>query len=238
MKTIPLLITSAIKVAAPFVSIANADDRIKHTLDALAHWFRVDPNLPIVICDGSGFDLNTLKAARADLDFSNVEFLSFVNDQEHVKQFGKGYGEGEIVNHAVLNSKKITQAGCFAKCTSKLWVENYQACVDQFNGKAHLLKMYDRRKLTYEKVDTRFYISDLNFYRTHLSRCHETVNDRAGYYLEHAFADLVKAKRLRRVDFVTKPLIFGYSGSTGVFQETLPESQGGRWQRTVRRWIS
>lgn len=238
MKTIPLLITSAIKVSAPFVSIANADDRIRHTMDALAHWFRVAPNVPIVICDGSGFDLNILKTARPDLDFGNVEMLSFVNAVEQVQQFGKGYGEGEIVNHAVLNSKKIKQAGCFAKCTSKLWVENYPACVAQFDSRAQLLKMYDRRKLTYEKVDTRFYISEVDFYLTHLSRCHERVNDRAGYYLEHAFADLVKTQGLRQMDFVTKPLIFGYSGSTGVFQETLPESLGGRWQRTVRRWLT
>lgn len=238
MKTTPLLITSAINVSAPFVSITQANDRLKLTLDALAHWAQVAPGWPIVICDGSGFDLNALQTARPEIDFSNVELLSFVNDQTRVKALGKGFGEGEIVNHAVRHSSLIRQAGCFSKCTSKLWVDNFLACVQQFDGGIRLLKMYDRRKLTYEKVDTRFYMVDVDFYQTHFSRCHETVSDGTGYYLEHAFADVVKTQGLRRVDFSTKPLLFGYSGSTGVFQETLPESLGGRWQRTVRRWMT
>lgn len=168
----------------------------------------------IVICDGSGYDLSAdvQQMAAARQSTALFEFLSFRNETNLVAQLGKGYGEGEIVKHALDTSRFLADAQSFAKCTGKLWVTNAAACVRHYNGHAAFNLAGG---LVPKYVDTRFYLCSRRFYEARLGACHHSVDENNGQYLEHRFLDSLKGTRLYRNAIFPTPVIRGISGSMG-----------------------
>jgi hypothetical protein len=213
----PLLITSSIKVSAPYTQLTDTGERLALTLEYLAHWVRNFSGLRIVLCDGSGYILSDI--VSREFPNRDIECLAFTNDAARVAEFGKGFGEGEIVNYAIRNSSLLRGAGYFAKITSKMWVRNFRQCANIWNG--HFLGLpvfqYNKTldKVTFEKLDTRFYIVDKNFYLANFASAHLRVRDSQGYHLEHSFRDAILEKRLRSFGFPLTPAIDGVSGSLG-----------------------
>ena len=213
---IPLIITSAITPEAPFVAISDVNQRLLLTFNSIKKWRLLYPNLKIILCDGSNykFDLDNEKSFFEKM--GEIEILSFKNNYENVKKFGKGYGEGEIIAYALENSIYLKGADNFAKCTSKLWVTNLQNLIDKYNGKLNIYKNYNSTfSIKLRQCDTRFYIVNKNLYKKYFLNIHENVNDYSGIYLEHCFANAIKINKLGLTNFDNKPLINGYSGSTG-----------------------
>lgn len=211
---IPLLITSAINVEAPNTKLSDSSERLFHTLTALRGWLAVGAFQRIVVCDGSNFDLTPhlhelKRVARTDVSF---EALHFQNDKVQVKQLGKGFGEGQILEHALNHSRLLAAASSFAKCTSKLWVTNAVVCLRRYNGTAALNLAGG---FTPVNVDTRFYICSKAFYRTHLQGCHQRVDESHGIYLEHRFFEALESTQIYRNAINPTPLIIGVSGSMG-----------------------
>ena len=209
-KTIPLLLTSCIVVSAKYTALSDTKLRLTETIKSLEKWASTPGIEKIVVCDGSDFDLtpyvHNLKDKCIDL-----EILSFQNDAAGVLVKGKGYGEGQIVNYALLHSRILSNSTSFAKCTSKLWVSNYSSCIAGFNGR---LSFDFNGWLTPKFIDTRFYIATLDQYIELLSDAHMRVDDDAGYYLEHAFKDALSGVKSLDYAMVPTPRIQGISGST------------------------
>jgi hypothetical protein len=215
-KKVPLVITSAVNVSAPFVKLTDPVERVSHALDAIRAWLSIDKTLAIVICDGSGYDF-TLDVEK-EFPSYEIECLSFYNNSDMVASRGKGYGEGEIMMYVLNYSQIIKGAEYFAKCTSKLWVENYLDCLSSFNGVFGCEKQYRKYSLTNViGCDTRFYITSKLFFKSSISDCYEKVNDYDGYFLEHAFADALKNSGVSNVLFTHPPIVNGISGTSGRF---------------------
>jgi hypothetical protein len=236
----PLVLTSAVRPSAPFVELSAPVRRVGLSLAAIGEWLNIDETLRIVICDGTGYDFS--RDVKMNFPSSEIECLSFLNNRDSVARQGKGFGEGEIMNHALKHSQIVKSAECFAKCTAKLWVENYLECLDGFNGCFGCEKRYRHFSLTWaDRVDTRFYLADKCFYRKVLSDCHRHVDDRAGYYLEHAFWNALKNNGLCDVWLRSRPIVCGVSGSTGKHYAGGGDSAGMRWAfyllRSIRYWI-
>lgn len=228
---IPLLITSAVYSSAPFVAIADSADRESYVVDSVENWFDNNQGLKIVLCDGSGFDFNLNLNLKKYTKLGILEILVFKNNKEHVRLFGKGYGEGEIIEYALRNSSFLSDSEHFAKCTGKQWVENYNECISRYNSVISLERIYlHRYSWKFSTCDTRFFIVNKIFYTKFFMSCYKSVNDFNGCYLEHVFAEVVRVNKIRS-DFMRKPLIFGYSGSTGNYCQTQPES----WKRVIFR---
>ena len=212
---IPLLVTCAINSSAPRTKLVDQQERLRCTLDALDAWMALDVFARIVVCDGSEYDLSTdvgrLAAARHSSTL--FECLSFRNDTTLVSRLGKGYGEGEIVRHALDNSRFLADADSFAKCTGKLWVSNAADCVRHYNGSAAFNLAGG---LVPKYVDTRFYLCSRRLYDARLGDCHHSVDENHGQYLEHRFLDALQGTRLYRNAIFPTPVIHGISGSMGV----------------------
>lgn len=215
-----LLLTSSVYVAAPFVQLTEPRVRAELILESLGHWLRIDPNLRIVICDGSGYSFHESVVDKFPL--AQIECLVFKNDENAVARHGKGYGEGQIIEYALQNSRYLRKAKSFAKCTGKLWVENYQQVVKGFKGKFNCqLSVKDPAnpcKIRPSFVDTRFYLSDIDYYKQNFIKSYLAVRDSEGYYLEHCFKDILINHHLpaSRLIFRTPPDLRGVSGSSGV----------------------
>ena len=212
-KDIPLVITSAINVHAVRTKLRNSDERLRLTLEGLTAWMALRAFRRIVVCDGTGFDmtphLNQLNESRnADIAF---ESLCFQNDATRVKQLGQGYGEGQIVEHALTHSRLLAEADSFAKCTSKLWVTNAASCLRHYNGTA-AFNLAGGFIPTY--VDTRFYICSKAFYNSHLRDCHLAVDEDNVQYLEHRFFTSIRGTPLYRNTLFPTPFVLGVSGNS------------------------
>lgn len=216
--TIPLLLTSSVVVHDHGVALSDTQERMRLTLESIGEWLRIDPALKIVICDGSNFDFSV--AVKTKFPLAAIECLYFENNQTLVQQFGRGYGEGEIVRHALAHSRVLSQAGCFAKCTAKLWVDNYRICAGQWNGQLLCKGVFDNalslfKSTSFSYVDTRFYIASVPFYKAHLETAHLAIDRNTGYGLEQSFHTILTTKRMERVLFNVYPIIQGVGGGTG-----------------------
>lgn len=220
MKTIglPVLITSAINVSAKKTILSDADQRLRKTIAAINHWRKTPLVTTVIVCDGSGFDLSghvrthNERGAQAP-----CEFLSFNNDQAKVLALGKGYGEGEIVKYAMENSRVLRESHAFAKCTAKLWLSNFPDCVSHFRSKA-VFDYGGRFHPVY--LDTRFYLTEIEFFRAHLINAYQKVDEEQGYNLEHAYRDALSGFKLSEIAMYPTPRVFGTSGSMN--KEYLP----------------
>ena len=219
-KEIPVLLTSSVVAHDSGVALADTDERVRLAIESVAHWLMINPDLPLVLCDGSSFDFTPI--VRKKFPLARIECLHFENQQRLVKQYGRGYGEGEIVCYAVRNSTLITDANCFVKCTSKLWVENFEKCLLQWNGellcKGVFLDVFSPFKKThFAYIDTRFYIASNTCYHQYFEDAHLRINKELGYGLEQCFYDVFIKHRIQHCLFSIPPIICGVGGGTGVY---------------------
>lgn len=208
----PLLVCSAIIVDAPNTKLTSPTIRVNLLIEALINWRKLQPTLNIVLCDGSGYDLSLALKANGLGDESITETLFFYSDTQRVRERGKGFGEGQIIEHAINTSKIIKNAGGFMKCTAKLWVPNFSICLKTFNGLAGFDYQGRSKPIL---IDTRFYIVGTTFYRSHLCNAYQEVDERRGLYIEHVYKNRLTKLSPHEYLLRVTPLIYGVSGSTG-----------------------
>lgn len=234
---IPVLLTSSIVAHDKGVALKDSDERLRLALESIEQWLKIDPDLPLVLCDGSSFDFDPLVAQR--FPHARIECLHFENNQEKVKELGRGFGEGEIVRYALAHSRLIAAAGCFAKCSSKLWVENFKTCKRQWNGKflckGVFLNVFSPfRSTEFSYIDTRFYMASTAFYRQYLEDAHLHIDRKRGRALENCFHDAVISYGIKKSLLRVPPVICGVGGGIGKYYK---DSQKRRVKEVLRFWL-
>jgi len=204
------------------VALKDPAQRISHTLESIEKWLAVHPDIRLVICDGSGHDFSE-SVNRAFPD-SSIESLFFDNDRQLVERHGKGYGEGEIIKYALLNSAFLRDADWFAKCTAKLWVDNFLDCLREWNEfllcRAYFADVFSFKKTKLEYIDTRFYLVRKSVYLKYFSAAHLKVGEAYGKSIEDNFLQIVLGNNLERVLFASPPVICGVGGGAGKYYKT------------------
>lgn len=222
---IPVLLTSSVVAHDAGVALKDTQERIRLTLESIREWLKVDPTLRLVVCDGSNYDFSTI--VEEQFPEAAIECLHFENQQDLVKVHGRGYGEGEIVRYALAHSRFIAEAGCFAKCTSKLWVANFARCAADWHGglrfKAVFLNVFSPwRKTRLAYIDTRFYIASTQSYLRYFESAHHNIQSTQGHGLEECFRDIFLLHDFRNALFRVPPVICGVGGGTGVYYRNSP----------------
>lgn len=217
---VPLLLTSSIVAHDVAVRLRDTEARLHYAIESIGQWLRIDPQLSIVLCDGSNYDLTS--DVRRRFPKASIECLTFENNQTLVKELGRGWGEGEIVKYALRHSQLIQTAGCFSKCTSKLWVENYTECMRHWNGKLMLSGIFLNaftpfKQTVFGQIDTRFYVASVAVYERYFLNAHITMDSRAGHGLEDSFFDIFMQHTFAQSLMPTSPVICGVGGGTGVY---------------------
>jgi hypothetical protein len=196
--------------------------RIFYTLESIERWLEICPNGKFVLCDGSGFNFTSLIAEN--FKNANIECLFFFNDPNLIHKHGKGYGEGEIIRYALKNSGYLRQSTWFAKCTAKLWVENFQQCVSQWNGKflckAYFSDVFSFKKTSMEYIDTRFYLAEQSFYMKYLSDAHLNIDIEGGQGIEEKFLEVMNLRGFKKILFRNSPVVSGVGGGSGKYYNT------------------
>lgn len=215
-ETLVMTATFRPAVDTPGLVICDERERTLQYLCALVSWTRPAHVRRIIFGENSNtsFDFSRvsqyLQAAGKE-----VEIHVFDGNREATR-FGKGYGEGEILEHLCRHSRLLHAAPAFYKVTGRLFVSNFDAvsaatpALDAFQRK---VKQPRDRPARPCKVVTTFFKCSLALFERTLVRAYTRVDDRQGLFLEHVYYD-----QLRDVDtssFSIRPALVGQQASTG-----------------------
>jgi hypothetical protein len=217
---IPILLTSSVTAYDKGVRLQDAGQRASYALESINRWRQLAPLNPLVLCDGSDFDFSPVVAAVNNS--ASIECLSFQNNINKVQRQGRGFGEGEIVRFAIENSSFIKNRSCFAKCTSKLWINNFAQCMSQWSNTMLLKGVFNNafspiHPTQFAYIDTRFYAMEVEIYKSHFLLAHEAIGTTSGYGLEECFRDVFLSLGCPSNLMSVPPVICGVGGGTGAY---------------------
>lgn len=214
-----LVITATINpISQDYLKLNNIDERISQYKDSLIHFINCGALEKIIVCDNSNYlsDNDIFKTERdlAEKKNINLELLSFTGNTKKVREQGKGYGEGEIMEYIFANSKLLTNEPYFFKVTGRLKVDNVADIVRNTNNKdVCLINIPNRTR--HDIFDTRFYGMPVKMYKEYFLKAYEKTDDKNNKYLETVFKEVIDKNHLKHRNLPKYPRITGISGTFG-----------------------
>ena len=212
----PLVITTALSPPpdVPYLALKKGKTRTRETLYSIVWWICKSEFEKIVIvettgCDSVSIPLKSIAESCGKL----LEFVAVENDNESVSRYGKGFGEGFALDAAFEKSSILQGSEGFFKCTGKIIVPNYMACIRQAKSKEFY---FDAPRSLRNFVDTRFYFVSKKFWINNLRYSYKNVNDYKGIFLEHVYFDSIA--RVGAIPF--NPVAIRYCGTSGSSGDT------------------
>lgn len=208
-----VIITSAILPAPKVFMLAISDPqaRLVQVFACLQQWILEAKAKRIVICDGTvDASLFSPFSELAKNHGVELEVLTFSSSQSLISRLGKGYGEGEILRHVMLNSRLLRDANCFYKITGRLYIRNFQEICLSHSA----IPVVFNRKPRPGVADTRFFKCSVDYFKRNLMDAFKQANDPNGVFLEHLYCSILEADTML-VPFNIQPQIVGRSGTTG-----------------------
>lgn len=214
-----ILLTACVNPGGmPFTVVSDAKQRLNQYLLALQFYLQ-NTSCPIVFVDNSNMDKTPFLEYESQYG-SRLEILAF--DGNKVKTQGKGLGEMEIIEYALMHSKfnLLLDKYRIVKITGRLIVRNINSLLKC--DKWHLypyksIVCHINSDLTF--ADSRIFIS-LGSFMYLLVKQKKYLNDTKGIYFEHLLCQQIKQqKTFTFFPFITEPHFEGISGSTGIKYE-------------------
>jgi hypothetical protein len=236
-----LVLTSTVQPSAPKTALLDPVQRKAQYMDALAFYIRNSLFTRIVICDNSGYPYPESVALHELAGFHDkkLELLSFSGNSASTAAYGKGWGEGEIMEYVLSHSKLIKEVKGFLKITGRLKIVNIvRLCMkidpeqNYFNPISLLRPRFLVPRAARPCLDVRAYYVTNMFFREVLLDAYKKVRDNDIYFLEHAYHDAIAVSSSTGSPpstpasspvvkcFPVAPEITGISGSNGwIFKE-------------------
>lgn len=204
----------------PILVIRDERERTLQYLSALVAWSRATRIRRIVFVENSNTNFDFGPVARMLEDAGKELELLIFDGNKDVEQYGKGYGEGEILEHAFRHSRLLRASPDFYKVTGRLFVRNFDKVSEATTySEAFRLKAKEGRA---PKAVTTFYKCSVELFEARLLDSYRNVTDEEGHRIEQAYYYQLANLGIR--DFAVKPRIVGHSASTGkIYEEYDPE---------------
>lgn len=222
-----MVLTSSVHVSAFHTALTDAGERAAQYMDSILFYIRESPFTNIIVCDNSGYCYPESLYELAASYRKRIELLSFTGSQELVALYGKGYGEGAIMEYVWKNSTLIREVEGFWKVTGRLKLVNIARLLREshyernyFMPVSLLRPRWLVPKAARPCVDLRAYYTTKIFFTEVLITAYHKVREREVYFLEHAWHDAMAVSPVQVQCFSTAPEFNGMSGSNGwVFKE-------------------
>lgn len=126
-----LILTAAINPGAtPNVKMSDPEERLFQYLCSLVSWIQFSNISPIIFCENTDYDYDYSQIIQMAENFNkHLEILLFVGNNESYK-YGKGWGEGKIIEYVFKNSKVLHHHNCFYKITGQYFLKNCDEIID------------------------------------------------------------------------------------------------------------
>jgi hypothetical protein len=199
--------------STPYLIVRDEQTRIAQYMCALVAWSRPQRVRRIVFAENSNttFDFARI-VARLEAAGKQVELLVFDGNKESAR-FGKGYGEGEILEHVVTRSSLMREADSFYKVTGRLFVANFDEVSTATTEPHAFRRKYAKKPGNPSKVDTTFFKCGRQLFEQRLMRAYLEVDDMTRRFIEHVYFDQLPEEVAG--GFPVAPVVVGQSASTG-----------------------
>ncbi len=128
---------------------------------------------------------------------------------------GRGYGEGEILNRAVRDSRLIRRHKSFFKVTGRFKIANFSSLESSSRDYPVVVNERSLRKRRW--VDTRFFKMTPEFYQMHLASVHQEAQT-IDYVLGEGYARALHHLNLPAFRFPIR--VQGIAGNGSVYQDS------------------
>jgi hypothetical protein len=218
MTKLAVLLTATIRCAnTPLVERADAKLREADYRWALRGWLETKGLDTLIFCENSGAPLDDLRdfATRQNRVGASLVFLS-CSKNSGAREFGKGYGEIEIIRHAINHTPDIDLHRLILKVTGRYRARNAEQLLRELRSTHEDILCSLRLNLT--TADSRIFAITPACATNQLVPRQSTINDSKGRFFEHALADAVHGTILSGGSWSPlprEPLIYGISGTEG-----------------------
>ncbi|OGS71673.1 MAG: hypothetical protein A3F91_12465 [Flavobacteria bacterium RIFCSPLOWO2_12_FULL_35_11] len=214
-----LIITSTVNVNSCLTVLVNPKIRLEQYVNSILFYLNSKKIDKLIVCDNSSFDYSAIEVINklAVKNNKKIEFLNFNGSANKIQEFGKGYGEGEIMSFIFMNSELIRQEEfSFLKVTGRLKVLNIDSILNFCEPNINYYQPTSLNPfIKSDKIDTRFYQCNKLMFNEFLKDRFQYVNDIDGIYLEHVYYNRLIDAKIRFENFRILPYFIGISGSTG-----------------------
>lgn len=215
------IVTGTIKPAVQMEKLVIRDEkkRLRQYKDSLRFLLESETFSKIIFCENSNYGVGQFydlvqAAQKRGID---LELMSFQGDTENVCIYGKGYGEGEIMEYIFSNSKLLQEENYFIKITGRLKVDNGNELVRRLRESRTYFNIPNRTIKGF--YDTRIYGMPTQQFKDFFLYAYHHVRDRQGIFLEVVYTKILQNYGIRVYNFPRYPRIVGVSGSNGMEYE-------------------
>ncbi|MDA1184525.1 MAG: hypothetical protein O2930_07775 [Acidobacteria bacterium] len=196
----------------PTLVVRDEGTRIQQYMCALVAWGGTRRVRRIIFGENSHtrFDFSRI-VGYLEAAGKEVELLIF-DGNEGSPRFGKGFGEGEILERVYRHSKLLRQTDAFYKVTGRLFVRNFDAVSDATQSQHAFRRKYGKPGNP-SKIDTTFFKCGLDLFERRLLDAYREIDDAKRMFIEHMYFN-----RLSETDageFSLRPELVGQQASTG-----------------------
>jgi len=217
-----LIITSSVYVSARYTAVTEPKQREAQYMDSIIFFIMESPVKKIIVCDNSGYSYPESLYTLAKLHAKEIELLSFHGNSRLVEEYGKGFGEGEIMEFVLLNSLLIKEVEGFLKVTGRLKLVNIAKLLrrsDHWENYFMPISLLRPRFLVPRAarpcVEVNVYYSTKVLFMDVLLSAYKEVRDDHVFFLEHAYYKAIARSSAIVKCFSVAPEITGISGSNG-----------------------
>lgn len=211
-----LLVTGCIRPVEgqAYLKLTDVGERLSQYRESLADYLENTGFQRVIFCENSGFPLEFTDLERlAKERGKELEALSFLGNADETRRRGKGYGEGEIVAHALACSRWADEITQFVKVTGRLVVRNLEVIRRRLNPKRfYINRLLIRNKA--EELDTRLYAISAELYKRQFLDLYKGVM--VEWPLEKAFMRCTQENGIAYHCFPRYPEFSGSCGGDGM----------------------
>ena len=236
-----ILLTATIKVQAVGGNF-SVEERAKMYYSTLEYYSNtIGKKYPIVFLENSDYDLSSFKKEFANK--LNVEWLQFTpnTDIPFDPEKGKSYNEYLMIKMGIIQSKTLKDCTHFLKITGRYAMLNIKRMIKEIecraDDKVFMGDIKDTR--LYELInsknyghwgDSRYWVSQIDFYKSNLMDCYLEMNDcQEGKWAEHYLLNMSRKNRKdKRFIFRFKNQVL-FNGITGM--RTSSDLASGRYRQ-------
>ena len=202
--------------ATPTLVVRREEDRVLQYMSALVSWARPRHVRRIVFAENSNTQFDFSKVIRyLEAAGKEIEILVFDGNKEAAR-LGKGFGEGEILEHVYNNSKLMRPSSTFYKVTGRIFVRNF----DLVSESTTVPVVFHRQKGKAgkkPKANTVFFKCSRELFEARLLHCYKQVDEPDGVQFENLYFD--QLLDVAPPDFSVPPALVGQQASTGKIYE-------------------
>lgn len=214
------------------LKLKDAEDRLNQYINSIIYYINDTSAKNIVFCENSGYDYDYSQLEiLANKNGKKLEVLVYEGDNETIAERGKGYGEGEILEYAMMHSELIKDVSFIYKVTGRISVMNF----DDIVSEEEVGKIYFNNNLySYRTLDTRFWGMPKDLYKDLFIEQYRKVFDAKLRFLEHVFWETLSCTVLHYYQHPYFPRLDGKSGtSNAAYKET--KAVYSKWMSFVAR---